>query len=146
MIPVITAEEELQPPRTEEPPTVLKTRRVLVVDDEIEFAKVMSDSLAALGHTVDIAADGEEAWRMVRQADYDCLIVDLIMPRMNGLELYKMIKAWDVRVADRCVFLTGAILDAELGEFVTKSGNPSLRKPVSLDTVQKVISELADSN
>ena len=93
-----------------------------------------------------VRAFEKDGWRMVRQSDYDCLIVDLIMPRMNGLELYKMIKAWDVRVADRCVFLTGAILDAELGEFVTKSGNPSLTKPVSLDTVQKVISELADSN
>ncbi len=66
--------------------------RILVVDDEKIKRVTLADDLAAQGHDVACAADGEEALRQLDAARFDVVLTDLKMPRIDGIELLKRIK------------------------------------------------------
>ena len=66
--------------------------RILVVDDEVDTCANLSDILSDLGYEVDVAYDGLGALELVNQKTYDVALLDLKMPGMNGLELYRRIK------------------------------------------------------
>jgi CheY-like chemotaxis protein len=65
---------------------------ILVVDDEVDTCRNLSDILTDLGYHVDIAHDGPSALEMVRRKPYDIALLDLKMPGMDGLTLYREIK------------------------------------------------------
>jgi two-component system response regulator HydG len=65
---------------------------VLVVDDEVDICHNLSDILTDLGYHVEIAHDGPSALELVRQKHYDIALLDLKMPGMDGLTLYREIR------------------------------------------------------
>ena len=67
--------------------------KVLLADDEKTIAVTLSDTLRAAGHEVSVTNDGTHAWRMIQEADFDCLLLDIKMPQMDGMEILKRIKA-----------------------------------------------------
>jgi len=67
-------------------------KRVLVVDDSITVREVERKMLEAYGYDVDVAVDGMDGWNAVRSGDYHLVITDVDMPRMDGIELVRMIK------------------------------------------------------
>jgi two-component system sensor histidine kinase and response regulator WspE len=71
-------------------------RRVLVVDDSITVREVERKMLEAYGYEVDVAVDGMDGWNAVRSGDYRLVITDIDMPRMNGIELVKLIRQDEV--------------------------------------------------
>jgi CheY-like chemotaxis protein len=66
--------------------------RILVVDDDRDICHNVSDILTDLGYAVDAAHDGLSALELVRQRPYDVALLDLKMPGMDGLTLYREIK------------------------------------------------------
>jgi DNA-binding NtrC family response regulator len=65
---------------------------ILVVDDEVDTCRNLSDILSDLGYDVDMAHDGPTALEMVRRNPYDVALLDLRMPGMDGLELFQHIQ------------------------------------------------------
>ncbi len=61
--------------------------RILVVEDDEVAAEYVRKGLMEAGHVVDLAADGDMGLEMARAADYDALILDRMMPKMDGLEM-----------------------------------------------------------
>jgi two-component system, chemotaxis family, sensor histidine kinase and response regulator WspE len=74
-----------------------RRKRVLVVDDSITVREVERQLLANQGYLVEVAVDGMEGWNLVREGQFDLVISDIDMPRLNGLELVRRMKA-DVRL------------------------------------------------
>jgi two-component system, NtrC family, response regulator HydG len=72
--------------------TPQKTGQVLVVDDDPDICRNLSDILTDLGYHVDYAQDGQAALELVAQRHYDVALLDLKMPGMDGLTLYREIK------------------------------------------------------
>jgi two-component system response regulator HydG len=68
------------------------TPTILVVDDEVDTCRNLSDILADLGYQVDSAHDGLSALELVRRKSYDVALLDFKMPGMDGLTLYREIK------------------------------------------------------
>ena len=69
-----------------------KTKRILVADDSITVREVERKMLTSRGYEVDVAVDGMDAWNTIRANDYDLVVSDIDMPRMNGFELVSLIK------------------------------------------------------
>jgi len=100
--------------------------RILVVDDEEALRTVLSTELSSEGYEVNTAADGSEAIELVKDNNYDLVLLDIKMPNVDGFEVLKYIKGGkpDVKV----IMLTGfadlknAIESKRLGaeDFVSK--------------------------
>ena len=80
--------------------------RILIVDDEKIKRITLADDLSAVGHEVVAAADGEDAWTQLQTAQFDVVVSDLKMPRLDGIELLKRIKQG--RMADMAVIMMTA--------------------------------------
>jgi two-component system sensor histidine kinase and response regulator WspE len=73
-------------------PAQRRVKRILVVDDSLTVREMERKLLHARGYQVDIAIDGIDGWNVVRSGDYDLVITDVDMPRMDGIELVALIK------------------------------------------------------
>ncbi|HEU4383544.1 MAG TPA: response regulator transcription factor [Anaeromyxobacteraceae bacterium] len=71
---------------------------ILVVEDDPSILRGLQLNLTAEGYRVRTAADGEEGLRLARTEDPDLLVVDLMLPRLGGLELIREIRARDAQV------------------------------------------------
>lgn len=83
--------------------------RILIVDDDPDVGDTLARLIEPLGHEVVRVTDGHAALDRLRRDRYDLVIVDVVMPEMNGLEVMRKIRAIDPTV--RLVALTGTGLD-----------------------------------
>ena len=67
--------------------------RILVVEDEPAAANVLAKGLREHAYAVDIAADGGRALEQLEQTDYDLVILDIMLPRINGLEVCRRLRS-----------------------------------------------------
>lgn len=67
--------------------------RILIIEDDREAAAYLAKALREAGHGPDHASDGEEGLHMARNARYDVLVVDRLMPKLDGLSLLKSLRA-----------------------------------------------------
>lgn len=67
--------------------------RILIVDDEIKIREVVSEYAKAMGYECDQACNGKEAIEMVRNGSYDCVVMDIMMPELDGFSACRKIKA-----------------------------------------------------
>ena len=74
------------------PELIDKRKKILVVDDSITVREMERKLLENRGYNVDVAVNGMEGWNAVRTNNYDLVISDIDMPRMNGIELVKQMK------------------------------------------------------
>lgn len=70
-----------------------KKRKVLVVEDETFLVKIYSVKLKKEGYDVHIATDGEEAVRLAAEVKPDLILLDLILPKLNGFEALERMRA-----------------------------------------------------
>ncbi len=69
-----------------------KGKKVLVVEDERALARAIQLKLQSAGFDVLMAIDGEEAWRRIKDENPNLILLDLILPRMDGFDLLQKIK------------------------------------------------------
>jgi two-component system sensor histidine kinase and response regulator WspE len=69
-----------------------KVKRVLAVDDSLTVRELERKLLTGRGYLADVAVDGMDGWNAVRAGNYDLVITDVDMPRMDGIELARLIK------------------------------------------------------
>ena len=67
--------------------------KVLVVEDERRMAELLHRGLSEEGHTVLCAADGSEGWQMLRTHTFDVVILDVMMPKLDGYQLASRMRA-----------------------------------------------------
>lgn len=103
--------------------------RVLVVDDEGYLRQSLYRALAGAGYEVDEAEEGAEALDMMMTDTYDIAVVDIRMPKMNGMTLYRMARKLSDEQRPDFVFMTGDALAGDTAEFLAQSGAPYLTKP-----------------
>lgn len=81
-----------------------RKKRILVVDDSITVREVESRLLQNHGYEVHGAVNGADAWNAIRLGSYDLVVTDVDMPRMNGIELVKLIRS-DPRLKDMPILI-----------------------------------------
>jgi two-component system chemotaxis sensor kinase CheA len=105
--------EPLRPPEPAVPPQeAIRHRAILVVDDSITTRTMERNLLEAAGFRVRVAADGLDAWTVLRTEEFDLVLSDVDMPRMDGFELTTRIRS-DRKLADLPVVLVTALESRE---------------------------------
>ena len=79
---------------------------ILVAEDQIPSALFIRHLLERLGHSVTLATNGLDAWRMAREARFPVVISDWIMPGLDGLELCRKIREWEGQPYSYVILLT----------------------------------------
>ena len=103
-------------------------KRILIVDDEPAIIKGLSFSLKQDGYEIDSAADGEEAVEKFNSNPYDLIILDVMLPRLNGLEVLERIREQS-RIPVIMLTAKGEDMDKILGldygadDYITKPFN-----------------------
>ena len=64
--------------------------KILLVEDEINIASFIERGLKEFGHSVTVCHDGDTGWTILQDKPFDLLILDIIMPKINGLELCRL--------------------------------------------------------
>lgn len=80
-------------------------KKILVVDDEDTVCRSIKKALVREEYDIDVALSGEEALKMEGQKKYDVIIVDLMMPGLNGMDLLKSLKSMSPAV--QVIMITG---------------------------------------
>ncbi len=91
--------------------------KILVVDDEVNITQILEFSIGAEGYEVITAANGEEAIDKARREQPDLIILDLMMPKIDGYEACRILKANPLTKSIPVVLLTakGRDIDKRLG-------------------------------
>ena len=113
--------------------------RLLVVDDEPAILDLITRGLRGDIEIIHQADGGEAALKMIKDSDYDCILLDLRMPGVNGMEVFDSIVASDFSLADRIVFMTGDTASQETASFLAGKKNPVISKPFQLEHVKRII-------
>jgi len=111
--------------------------KILVVDDEQSIRDIISELLVQMGHDVVLAVDGMDALEKVQFEKYDLYIVDVFMPRMDGLELVEKIK--EIHPLAVVVVITGfSSIDVAVNA-VRKGAYHYLTKPLMAENLLQVV-------
>ncbi|HEX6162709.1 MAG TPA: response regulator transcription factor [Vicinamibacterales bacterium] len=100
--------------------------RILVVEDEPAAANVLAKGLREHAYAVDIAADGSAALAQLADTDYDLVILDILLPRINGLDLCRQLREDDAAVPVLMLTARGGLddrvegLDAGADDYLSK--------------------------
>ncbi len=104
--------------------------KILVVDDEASLRLLLKNELGRAGYSVETVNDGESALQKVREDNYHVVLLDIVMPRMDGLETLRQMKMESV--TSEVIILTGnATLESAI-ECVKLGAFEYVRKPYSL--------------
>jgi DNA-binding response OmpR family regulator len=121
---------------TMNPPSPASCHKILVADDSAANRQILAAVLKKLGHSVELAEDGAQAVAMFSANDYDMVIMDVMMPVMDGYEATRRIKEMS---ADRWVpviFLSALNSDDNLVTGLESGGDDYLTKPVNFAVLE----------
>jgi len=129
-LPIVTEDKQLELPEpvVQEPKKVTGAN-ILVVDDEIVVRQFVSQLLLEEGHEVKAVDSAEGALEEVKSKEYQVIMLDIKMPGMNGIELYKHFQQVSPSFAERVVFITGYVMGAGTMAFLSRTKAPYIIKP-----------------
>jgi CheY-like chemotaxis protein len=136
-VPIYRGEPRAQADADPAPAAGAARRRVLVIDDEAQICHAIERELADV-HDVEVAMTGDDALELLASHDFDLILCDVMMPGMDGHELYRRIAAQYPGLERRFVFMTGA-LASSVAEELDGMPNAWLTKPFEIDDVLALI-------
>ncbi len=111
--------------------------KILIADDERHIADGLQMLLADDGFQVDVATDGQTAWEMIEGGGYALVLADLMMPEIDGLELFSRMR--DAGVGSEMIIITGKGSVDTAKEAMRNGAYDYLEKPLKIDRLKELI-------
>ena len=111
--------------------------KVLLVDDEKDFLDIMAERMEARGMDVSTATSAEDALEMVQNESYDAIIMDLMMPAMDGFKALKLFKETKPEV--QIILLTANVPEEKCIEAIKLGAMDVIEKPADLNLLTQKI-------
>ncbi len=121
--------------------SALAGRQILVAEDEPLVLELLARLLTEAGASVTMAQDGDQAWQLMLDNEFDLVVTDLCMPNVCGQELYERVAAERPELMRRFVFATGDLVRRETLAFLDGLPNRILTKPLEVETVRRVLAQ-----
>ncbi len=116
-------------------------KRILVVDDDEMVLMALDELLKPEGYEIQTASGGSEALQKLDQHHYDLLMLDVIMPEMDGFTLCKLIREKEEYKETPIVFLTAKSRDDDRVRGLEAGANLFLSKPISPDKLLGIVED-----
>lgn len=118
--------------------------RVLVVEDEVPLATALAEGLRGEGHSVDVACDGAEGLWFTEENDYDVIVLDLMLPVLDGFEVCRRLRS--ARNWTPVLMLTARDADPDMVDGLDAGADDYVTKPFSFDVLLARLRSLARRN
>lgn len=115
--------------------------RVLVVDDDNAIRTLVTTVLVRNGYSVESAQDGEEAIETIADNEFDAIVLDLMMPKVDGFEVIECLERMDVERLKRCVIVLTAVSEKDLRKLDGSRVFRVIRKPFDLAELVGAVNE-----
>jgi two-component system response regulator HydG len=116
--------------------------RILVVDDDMSMAKTLVDILKVKGYLAEAAYSGSDALEKIMGGQFNCVISDVILPGMNGVDLYKTIKTHQPELP--VILMTAYSTDKLVQEGKEEGALACLKKPLDINALLTFFSSLSE--
>jgi len=113
--------------------------RVLLIDDEKDFLDIMAERMGARGMDVSTTTSAGKALKMVLKESYDAVIMDLMMPEMDGFKALKLFK--ETHPDLQIILLTGNVPEEKCIEAIKLGAMDVIEKPADLNLLTQRIEE-----
>ena len=114
-------------------------KKVLILDDNFDFADMTRLQLQEMGYEVDLAADGVQGIKKIMVSDYSVILCDMVMPNLAGDMFYLAVERVKPYLCKRFVFMTGHQGDRKVDEFIRKVRGLLIWKPFPLHVLMETI-------
>ena len=111
---------------------------ILLVDDDEPIRLLITAICSRMNVQVECAGDGDTALAMLRRRSYDALLLDLMLPKQNGFEILRELRAFAPAMLARTIIITAAS-DATLRDFDGGGTLVMLRKPFEIDDLMDAL-------
>jgi two-component system cell cycle sensor histidine kinase/response regulator CckA len=118
--------------------------RILVVEDEVTVAQLIVDVLREEGHQVEAVLDSQEGLTRISRTNFDLVICDLRMPRLDGPAFFEALVAAGSPVQKRIIFITGDTLAPRTLEFLEPHRLPYLAKPFLVEELKLAVHRMLE--
>ncbi len=108
-------------------------KKVLIVDDERLTRAVLQHNIVLEGYDVIVAGDGREAMNKIREVTPDLIVVDLVMPDMNGFEMCRRIRSNKDTIKTPVIVVSALQSLSDIEEAKISGANVYLTKPIKPD-------------
>ncbi|WP_420336130.1 PAS domain S-box protein [Roseibium sp.] len=143
VVPIRLAEDQtvvLDEGRPEEPAELPENVTILLAEDNATNQIVVSHALRSAGCDIDIANNGREAVQAAAKRDYDCILMDISMPEMDGIEATRRIRHGQRNVETPIVALTAYSLRGDKERFLDSGMSDFMAKPVEKEDLLACVS------
>jgi len=118
-------------------------KRILVAEDEPNIVISLDFLLKEAGHDVSIARDGEEALRLIREVRPDLIVLDIMLPLVNGFEICHRIREDPaLRETTKVLMLTARGRQSEVARGLEAGANAYMTKPFATKELLRAVAEL----
>ena len=123
-----------------------QTPRILVVDDDKAIRSLITAVLSRKGYSVETARNGEEALEVIAGKTFEVIILDLMMPKVDGFEVIEHLARTAPEQLKRCVIVLTAVASKDLRKLDGSRVFRVLRKPFDLDELLSVVTDCIEGN
>jgi len=120
-------------------------QRVLVVEDDPHICELLAHLLHSRGREVEIVGDGVDALQRIKSVDPEVILLDLMLPRLNGFEVVRELAALDPEKLGRIIVLTAAS-ESTLKDFHIGSIYRLIKKPFDITDLLQAVDDCAARN
>ncbi len=114
--------------------------RVLITDDSLLQRRTLSAIVADMGHEVDTACNGQEAVEKIQADQPDCLLLDMLMPIMDGVQVIETLQSRGVKLP--IIVLTADVQDWLKDRCLELGATMFLNKPVKQDQLRQALQDI----
>lgn len=115
---------------------------IMVVDDDADIRHLLQTMLSLSGYQTNTAVDGLDAWNKIQTQCPDALVVDVMMPNLDGVSLCKRLRDLEETVNLPIIILSGKAHPEAVREGLAAGADRYLTKPMSFDELTKNLTEL----
>ncbi len=121
--------------------------KILLAEDDFTSLLATQKLLERKGHTVTLAQDGQQVLDLLREKNFDCILMDVQMPVMDGVEATKIIRSsndFGSKKDTPIIALTAHAMDGDREKFLAKGMNDYISKPVRMEDLEKTLSRITE--
>lgn len=122
------------------------TKRILIVDDDPVVREFLPKLISDEGHEIDFAKDGFEAGLKIAKFAPDMIILDLVMPHMDGFEVCRMLKYDSATAHIKILAITGMEGDEVQDKILEAGADSFMKKPIAVDVFRYYVKSLLEES